>query len=89
MKPRIIIALLICLSLSSCDRVGSDAWCEKQKATPKGEWTLDDTSSYTKYCVLGMDSEKWCKKMEEKDKGDWTANEAADYAKNCITGRSE
>ena len=65
------------------DRIAS------MKETPKGEWTLDDTGNYTKYCVLGMDSEKWCKKMEEKDKGDWTANEAAEYTQNCLLDRSD
>jgi len=89
MKVRIAALIVICLTITACDRVGSDAWCEKQKEKPKGEWTLEESGSYTKYCVLGMDSEKWCKKMEKKDKGDWTANEATDYAANCVVGRSD
>jgi hypothetical protein len=89
MKTRIVMILLIALTVGACDRVGSEAWCKNKKETPKGEWTLDDTESYAKFCVLGMDSEKWCKDMEKKDKGDWTASEATDYAKNCIVGRSE
>ena len=89
MKTKIAALILISLLITSCDRVGSQAWCTKQKEKPKSEWTLDETGSYTKYCVLGMDSEKWCKKMEKKDKGDWTANEATDYAANCMLGRSE
>lgn len=89
MKARIAMVMLIALALGACDRVGSDAWCKNQKEKPAGEWTLNDTENYTKYCVLGMDSEKWCKKMEKKDKSDWSASEAADYAKNCIVGRSE
>lgn len=89
MNFRVLLILLILLITAGCDRVGSDAWCEKQKAKPKGEWTLEETGDYTKYCVLGMDPEKWCEKMDKKDKGDWTANEAADYAANCIAGRSE
>lgn len=87
---RIIAALtVISLVLSACDRVGSEAWCEKQNEKPKSDWTFQETGDYTKYCVLGMDPEKWCEKMEEKDKGDWTANEAAEYAKNCVGGRSD
>jgi hypothetical protein len=89
MKKRIAALIVVSLCITACDRVGSKAWCEKKKQTPKSEWTLAETGDYTKYCVLGMDSEKWCKKMEKKDKGDWTANEAADYAANCITGRNE
>ena len=89
MKKRIAALFVLSLCITSCDRVGSEGWCEKKKQTPKSEWTLAETGDYTKYCVLGMDPEKWCEKMEKKDKGDWTANEAADYAANCITGRSE
>ena len=89
MTNRIAVLFVLCIFITACDRVGSDAWCEKKKQTPKGEWTLAETGDYTKYCVLGMDPEKWCEKMEKKDKGDWTSNEAADYAANCITGRSE
>ena len=89
MNLRIVMVILCCTMLGACDRVGSEAWCQKQKETPKADWTLQDTGDYTKYCVFGMDSEKWCKDMEKKSKADWTANEAADYAKNCITGRSD
>lgn len=90
MKLKLIALLLITMLLSACgDRVGSDAWCAKQKEKPKSDWTAEEAGDYTKYCVLGMDPEKWCKKMEEKDKGDWTANEAAQYAKECVGGRSD
>ena len=85
MKFRIALIILFAMSMTACgDRVGSDGWCAKMKEKPKGEWTMDETGDFTKYCVLGMDPEKWCEKMEEKDKGDWTASEAADYAKNCV-----
>jgi hypothetical protein len=85
----IALTLFLTLSLTGCDRVGSEAWCEKQGQKPKGEWTMEEAGDYTKYCVLHMDSEKWCKDLEKKPKGDWTANEAAEYAKNCLTDRSE
>jgi hypothetical protein len=87
MKLKFIGLLAICVFFTACDRVGSEAWCEKQKEKPKSDWTLEETGDYTKYCVLGMDPEKWCEKMEEKDKADWTASEAADYAANCVVGR--
>jgi hypothetical protein len=89
MKSSIFIVVTATFLLAGCDRVGSEAWCEKQSQKPKNEWTMDEAGDYTKYCVLGMDPEKWCEKLEEKPKGDWTANETADYAKNCLTGRSE
>ena len=85
MKLKLIILAIFAVSLTTaCDRVGSDKWCANMKEKPKGEWTMDETGDYTKYCVLGMDPAKWCEKMEKKDKGDWTASEAADYAKNCV-----
>jgi len=84
MKLKIVLPLLIALLLAGCDRVGSEAWCEKQGEKAKSEWTLKEAEDYTKYCVLHMDPNKFCEKLEEKPKGDWTANEAAEYAKNCI-----
>ncbi len=89
MSIRAIGLISIILLLSACDRVGSNAWCEKKKEQPKGEWTIDETTQYTKYCVLGFNSEKWCKKLEKKPKGEWTANEGFEYAKSCILDRDE
>lgn len=89
MKRCLLILVVAGWMLAGCDRVGSEAWCEKLGEKPKGEWTMEEAGDYTKYCVLGMDPERWCEKLEQKPKGDWTANEAADYAKNCLTGRSE
>ncbi len=89
MSIRAIGLISIILLLGACDRVGSNAWCEKKKEQPKGEWTIDETTQYTKYCVLGFNSEKWCKKLEKKPKGEWTANEGFEYAKSCILDRDE
>jgi hypothetical protein len=88
-KSSIALVIVFGILVAGCDRVGSEAWCEKQSQKPKGEWTMEEAGEYTKYCVLGMDSEKWCEDMEKKPKSDWTASEAADYTKNCLTGRSE
>ena len=79
----------ICLLLGACDRVGSEAWCEKLSQKPTGDWTVDEVKAHAAYCVLGLDPEKRCEKLEKKPKGDWTANEASDYTKNCVFGRSE
>lgn len=89
MKFRFVGLLAIVFMLTGCDRVGSEAWCAKQKEKPKSEWTMEEAGEYTKYCVLGMDSEKWCEELEEKPKSDWSASEAADYAKYCLTDRHE
>ena len=89
MKMNLACVIAFGLLLGSCDRVGSDAWCEKLKEKPKGEWTVDEMKANTKYCIFGFDSEKWCEKLEKKPKGDWSTNEAADYAKNCVFDRTE
>jgi hypothetical protein len=89
MKFRFVGLLAIAFVLAGCDRVGSEAWCAKQKEKPKSEWTMEETGEYTKYCMLGMDSEKWCEELEEKPKSDWSASEAGDYAKYCLTDRRE
>jgi hypothetical protein len=89
MKIQFAGLIVVGLLLSACERVGSDAWCEKLGERPKGEWTGDEKKQHTKYCVLGFDSEKWCEKLEKTPKGDWTANEGSTYAKNCVFGRSE
>jgi len=40
------------LSASCSPEVGSDAWCEKMKETPKGDWSANDASAYAKNCIL-------------------------------------
>jgi hypothetical protein len=95
MMIRISVFLItVSLLFAACggapaNRVGSEAWCEELKEKPKGDWTLEETKQYAKYCMLGMDFEKWCEKMEKKPKEKWTGEEAATYAENCIFGRSE
>lgn len=84
MKLKLLALVLTAFSITACDRVGSDGWCEKLKEKPKSQWTMEEAGDYTKYCVLGVDPNNWCEKMDKKDKGDWTASEAADYAKNCV-----
>jgi hypothetical protein len=55
---RIAALILVSLFMNACDKVGSEAWCAKQKEKPKSDWTLEETGDYTKHCVIGMDSEK-------------------------------
>lgn len=59
MKMGIVSMIVIVLALVACDRVGSEAWCKKLEEKPKGQWTLDETGDFTKYCILGMNSERW------------------------------
>ena len=34
-KNRIAALFVLSLCIAACDRLGSEAWCEKQKQTPK------------------------------------------------------
>lgn len=52
----LMIAALLSLSLAACSpEVGSKAWCEKMEAKPKGEWTGNEASEYTKNCIFRSD----------------------------------
>jgi len=51
------LTVLLCgiVFLGGCaPKIGSDAWCKILDAKPKGEWSVDETADYTKYCMLGM-----------------------------------
>jgi hypothetical protein len=42
--------------LSGCSpEVGSDEWCAEMKEKPKQDWTAQEASDYTKYCILGLE----------------------------------
>jgi hypothetical protein len=84
MSIRVISYVAIIMLLSACTKIGSDAWCEQKKEQPKGEWTVQETTQFTKYCVLGFSPDKRCKKLEKKPKSDWSASEALEYAQNCV-----
>jgi len=41
------------LLLSACaPKVGSEAWCNNLAETPKGDWTANEATDYTKHCLL-------------------------------------
>ena len=52
MKLMNVLPLVLAMAfLSSCAKVGSEAWCENMKETPKGEWSMDDATDFTKHCI--------------------------------------
>ncbi len=56
LRPAIL--LIAALALVACEpEVGSAEWCKALEEKDQGKWTLDETSDYTKYCVLGMKPE--------------------------------
>ena len=48
----VALSLLALTALACSPAVGSDAWCEKMKETPKGDWSTNDATEYAKNCVL-------------------------------------
>jgi len=56
-KPsrRIVVAIALialCMAAACSPEVGSDAWCNRMKETPSGDWTLNDASEFARSCVL-------------------------------------
>jgi PBP1b-binding outer membrane lipoprotein LpoB len=50
---RMLSLTIAALFLAACSpEVGSPSWCEKMKAKPKGEWTVDEIGEYGKSCLL-------------------------------------
>ncbi len=58
MIPLIAVATMLTLLSACAPEVGSEKWCAKMKETPKGEWSMNDTRDYTKYCVLNIEQEE-------------------------------
>ena len=54
--PRILAlalaAIVGVLALACSPEVGSDAWCERLRDTPKGDWTANEASDYAGHCLF-------------------------------------
>ncbi len=46
------LVLLASTTVGCAPEVGSDAWCERMKEAPKGDWSANDAGSYAKHCLL-------------------------------------
>ena len=55
--PRILAlalaAIVSVFALACSPEVGSDAWCERLRDTPKGDWTANEASDYASHCLFG------------------------------------
>jgi hypothetical protein len=52
---RIIVlsAITAFFLLTGCSpEVGSEKWCANMKSKPKGDWTMNEVSDYTKHCAF-------------------------------------
>ncbi|KKN34959.1 hypothetical protein LCGC14_0788500 [marine sediment metagenome] len=47
------MALFFLITLSACSpEVGSDQWCADMKATPSGDWSMNQAADFAKHCML-------------------------------------
>jgi len=53
-----LLLMFACLLLTSCAKVGSDAWCKNMQDKAKGDWTANEAGDYTRYCLMGLDPDK-------------------------------
>ena len=50
---RNFVMTLLMLQLLACSaEVGSEKWCSNLKEKPKGEWTANEMTDFTKHCVF-------------------------------------
>ncbi len=47
-----LILVFVPLLLSCSPEVGSDAWCEDLKDTPKADWSTNDAAQFAKSCIF-------------------------------------
>ena len=51
--------LAVIAVITGCSpEVGTERWCNKMDKKPKGDWTLEETRDYARYCVLGTEKEE-------------------------------
>ncbi|WP_428774659.1 DUF3012 domain-containing protein [Vibrio sp.] len=51
MKKLTLLFLMIS-ALAACTEVGSEEWCQDMKDKPKGDWTANEASDFTKHCIF-------------------------------------
>lgn len=55
MWMRSTVAVSMFVALTACaPKVGSEAWCNELKERSRGEWTLNETADFAKFCVLRL-----------------------------------
>lgn len=50
---RVLGVLFLGILITACSpKVGSDEWCKAMKEKPKGDWTANELSDFTKHCIF-------------------------------------
>jgi len=52
------VLIAIPLFAGCSPKVGSDAWCKKLEDKARGEWTMNETADFAKYCILRLQPEE-------------------------------
>jgi len=48
-----LAVVFVLFTITACSpKVGSDEWCAAMKEKPKGDWTANELSDFTKHCVF-------------------------------------
>jgi hypothetical protein len=47
-----LAGIIAALTLACSPEVGSDAWCEEMRDTPKGDWSANEASAYLSDCAF-------------------------------------
>ena len=52
-KTLIVLLSLLFLLLNACaPEVGSEAWCNNLKEKPKGDWSANEATDFTRHCLF-------------------------------------
>jgi hypothetical protein len=51
-RVRCLGVCLAALWLACSPSVGSDAWCEKMRETPKADWSTRQAADFSKHCIF-------------------------------------
>lgn len=55
LNTRLVAIAVVIAALSGCShKVGSEAWCKDMKDKPQGDWTMNETADYAKFCLLHL-----------------------------------
>ena len=50
---KVLALAVLAVALAACaPEPGSEAWCEKMKDKPKGDWTANEATEFAKSCLL-------------------------------------
>ena len=57
MKIILLLSLAMSLLVGCAPKVGSEAWCKNMQDKPRGDWTMNETADFAKFCILRLQPE--------------------------------